>query len=472
MFESLFGKKRTTDDEIPNDREIRWQQKAGAAAFCVLVVGAAVWGICKTDSPTRKPRVDTTTTFSLTDTHADRDAFYERYDARISQLEQALRATRRDNEAMTQSLADMSRQTREHLDQIQKDFRDYADQREPVTAQDPQAMNRQQYLTGMSRHFPRRADGSLNTDASDAQVQDAYINAVGTVNSSEPESLPAGTDGLTIVSLATPETVADNAVATPRHNKPSQARHEVRTRTLTDTPLAPNRAAGTADYIPAGSFVRGVLLSGVYTPTGANALSQPRPVVIRLTRQAILPNKKRSNIASCHATASASGNLSSERVEIRLDRLTCIRPDGQPLDVRATGYVVGEDGKVGLRGRLISRSGQAIASALSVGILSGLGQAVSDSAQSVTTSITGTQTKEVKNAWLNGLGHGTATSMERIVDYYLKLAEQIFPVLEINAGREVDIVFSQGVMLRDKTSSARRVSYRDSHTPAGESVRP
>ena len=38
-------------------------------------------------------------------------------------------------------------------------------------------------------------------------------------------------------------------------------------------------------------------------------------------------------------------------------------------------------------------------------------------------------------------------AMDRITDYYLKLADRIFPVLEVDAGRPVDIVLSQGVLL-------------------------
>ena len=216
-----------------------------------------------------------------------------------------------------------------------------------------------------------------------------------------------------------------------------------------DTPLSMNRAAGTtvSDYLPAGSFVRGRLLTGVYAATGAGAASQPLPMVIRLENKAILPNEWRSQVTSCHVTASATGDLSSERVFIRLDRLSCVGKRGETLDVRVTGYAVGEDGKVGVRGKLVTRSGQAIASALSVGLLSGIGNAVSRSNEEITTSITGTQSKRYTNAWASGLGEGMADAMDRITDYYLKLADRIFPVLEVDAGRPVDIVLSQGVLL-------------------------
>ena len=209
-----------------------------------------------------------------------------------------------------------------------------------------------------------------------------------------------------------------------------------------DTPLQVNRAAGTTveDYLPAGSFVRGRLLTGVYASTGAGAASQPLPMVIRL---------EDSQVTACHVTASATGDLSSERAFVRLDRLSCVGKKGEALDVRVSGYAVGEDGKVGVRGKLVTRSGQAIASALSVGLLSGLGESITRSSEEVTTSITGTQSKRYKNAWMSGMGEGLSDSMDRITDYYLRLADRIFPVLEVDAGRPVDLVFSQGVLLAD-----------------------
>jgi conjugal transfer pilus assembly protein TraB len=38
-------------------------------------------------------------------------------------------------------------------------------------------------------------------------------------------------------------------------------------------------------------------------------------------------------------------------------------------------------------------------------------------------------------------------AMDRIADYYLRLADKIFPVLEIDAGRQVDIVVTQSASI-------------------------
>jgi conjugal transfer protein traB len=172
------------------------------------------------------------------------------------------------------------------------------------------------------------------------------------------------------------------------------------------------------------------------------------PVLMRIDRPAILPNQWKSKVQACHVTGAATGDLSSERVLIRLDRLSCVSQSGETLDIKASGYVVGGDGKTGLRGRLITKSGQALANAVSLSILSGAGKAISLSSQQISTStLTGTQTVDYSSAWKAGMGQGAADAMSRLVDYYLKLADKILPVLEVDAGTSADIVFSQGTAL-------------------------
>ena len=238
---------------------------------------------------------------------------------------------------------------------------------------------------------------------------------------------------LTITKVSHPE-------ATPKTDTTSQKQ---------DVPVAKNRVfkERAKNLIPSGTFARAVLLNGVEAPTGGQANGNPMPLLMELTDKAVLPNRFRSDIQRCFVTANATGDLSSERVLIRLDRLSCLDETGGAVDVKLTGYVAGEDGKTGLRARVVTRSGQAIANALLVGTLSGLGEAVSLAAQESSTNFAGTVTTTVKNPWKSGLGDGMKDALDRIADYYLRLADKIFPVLEIDAGRTVDIVVTQSASI-------------------------
>lgn len=200
-------------------------------------------------------------------------------------------------------------------------------------------------------------------------------------------------------------------------------------------------------YLPSGTFAKARLLNGATAPTRGQGSGNPVPVLLELTDPAIMPNLYKAGIQKCFVTAHATGELASERVLIRTDRLSCIDGNGGAVDKKVQGYVTGEDGKTGLSARLVNKSGQAIANALMTGTLSGLGKAVSLASESQTTSITGTVSTTVTNPWRAGFGEGASHAMDRITDYYLKLASDIFPVLEVDSGRQVEVVISQGISI-------------------------
>lgn len=220
-----------------------------------------------------------------------------------------------------------------------------------------------------------------------------------------------------------------------------------------DDPLSYNRAAGRSaeTYLPAGTFVRATLMNGLDAPTGGQAQQNPYPVLLRLEDNAQLPNAVRANLKGCFVTGSGHGELSSERALIRLDRLTCVDESGGAIDVAVRGYVSGEDGKTGMRGKLISKSGQVIANALFTGVLSGFGEAMRQgSITTQTAGATGTQTQTVNNALEYGVGTGVGKAMDRVSQYYIKLADKLFPIVEVDGGRVVDIVLTRGVSIERK----------------------
>lgn len=208
------------------------------------------------------------------------------------------------------------------------------------------------------------------------------------------------------------------------------------------------KVADAETYIPAGSFVHGVLLGGVDAPAATTSQNNPHPVLIRLKELAILPNKFRSNVKECLVVGAAYGDMSSERAYIRTETLSCVQNDGQVVEAKVKGYIVGEDGKTGMRGRLVEKQGQMIARAMLAGTLSGLGKGLSASYQTTVTSGIGiSNVPDPSKTLQTGLAQGLSTGMEKIADYYLKLADQTAPVIEIDAMRQVDLVFTSGVTL-------------------------
>lgn len=205
----------------------------------------------------------------------------------------------------------------------------------------------------------------------------------------------------------------------------------------------------TRRYIPSGAFTRAILLGGLDAPTGGMSQRNPQPVLLRLMDNAVLPSFFRSRIKECFVVGAGYGDISSERAYIRTESLSCITKDGTAIDVPVKGYVTGEDGKAGMRGRLVSKQGQILANALMAGVASGIGHAFQQSATTVSVSPLGaTSTVEPEKQLQAGVGMGVGRALDRLAQYYISLAEKVFPVIEVDAGRSVDVVLTQGVALQ------------------------
>ena len=208
-------------------------------------------------------------------------------------------------------------------------------------------------------------------------------------------------------------------------------------------------------YIPSGAFTRALLLGGLDAPTGGQAQRNPQPVLLRLMDNAVLPNQFRSKVKECFVVGAGYGDVSSERAYIRTESLSCVTRDGTAIDVPVKGYVAGEDGKAGMRGRLVSKQGQILANALLAGVASGIGQAFTQSATTMSVSPLGTTSSVDPGKQLQaGLGTGVGKALDRLAQYYITLAEKVFPVIEIDAGRTVDVVLTQGIALQGSLDAA------------------
>ena len=196
--------------------------------------------------------------------------------------------------------------------------------------------------------------------------------------------------------------------------------------------------------------MRATLLNGLDAPTGGQAQQNPHPIMLQVVDNAQLPNSVKANLKGCVVTGNGHGDLSAERAYIRLDRLSCVDEEGGAIDVSVKGYVSGEDGKTGLRGRLITKTGQVLANAIFIGAIGGFGDAIRQQATTQSNNAFGVQNQSVNNPWQYGLGGGIGKSMDRVAQYYIKLADKLFPVVEVDGGRVVDIVLTRGVSIERK----------------------
>lgn len=209
--------------------------------------------------------------------------------------------------------------------------------------------------------------------------------------------------------------------------------------------------------IPAGAFAKTVLLSGLDASSAMSASSDPRPMLLRIIDHGTLPRRFQSDLKDCHCTAGAYGDLSSERVYARLEKLICVeRATGEIIETQVAGYVAGSDGKAGIRGVVASKDGQFLARSLMGGIFSGLSNVANPQNRraQVNPFVGGVPGAGAQMAgpsigenFMSGMSSGATTALDRLSQYYIDRAEQLQPVIQIAAGQVVDIVFTMGTFI-------------------------
>ena len=170
-----------------------------------------------------------------------------------------------------------------------------------------------------------------------------------------------------------------------------------------------------------------------------------------------LLNQYKLDIKDCRIIGAAWGDLSSERTMIRTESMSCVLADGQSIEMQIKGQAIGEDGKAGLRSRLVSKQGAMLANALFGGALAGIGKAFQQAAMTTTTSGLGTtQVVDPTQVARSALGGGVGTAGNLLAEYYLKAADKLFPVLETDGGRVIELLITKGVPYPGKTTPSTR----------------
>lgn len=199
------------------------------------------------------------------------------------------------------------------------------------------------------------------------------------------------------------------------------------------------------NFIPATSFVRVFMMNGVDAPTGGEAEHDPLHVFLQVLDVANLPNSRKLDIIGCRILTSAFGNVSAERTYMRGETLDCILKNGRTIEMAIKGHVMGEDGHEGVRGRLVSKAGSALAMSVLAGISSGIGQAFNQSANTLSnTALGSTSIINPSQVGRAAIGSGVAGGADALKQYYIRTAEKLFPVIETDGGRVVEFAVTKG----------------------------
>ena len=200
------------------------------------------------------------------------------------------------------------------------------------------------------------------------------------------------------------------------------------------------------NYVWAGTFVEGVLLTGIIGDAGINGSKNMGTAMIRLTSNGIMPNEQRSHLEGCFVLVSSYGDLSGSSVVLHLETISCA---GKSINFeqKAYGSVFDLDAMQDLRGTSILKTKPLLSYTAAAGALAGIGdglknygvaQTVNPSAGTVTMYGSGQAIAQ------SAAGGALSNPANRISDYVMRIADIYHPLVVARAGRRVSVLFTKG----------------------------
>ncbi len=211
------------------------------------------------------------------------------------------------------------------------------------------------------------------------------------------------------------------------------------------------------NYLPPNSIAKAKVIVGVDASAGVQSQSDPLPVVLRITGPArsVYRDGKllTTRIEGCLINGAARGDLSSEKVYVKLQRMTCPQSNGRYAVSDVKGFI-SFAGKTGVRGRVVSREGGLVGQAFLAGVAGGIGRGFAANANSslLGSNITVNGKRQmlgVGELATGGIGNGVAEAGDMVSKYLIERAEQYQPVIEMPTGIDVEIVFLEGVFIQN-----------------------
>jgi conjugal transfer pilus assembly protein TraB len=208
-------------------------------------------------------------------------------------------------------------------------------------------------------------------------------------------------------------------------------------------------------YLPPG-FMKARLLTGIDAGEPRRD-QQPEPMIARVQAPAVLPNDVKANLAGCFVIGNATG--ASPRAGGDPARLALLRRLRRTLGGRSADQGLlrryrRQEGPV-RQGRHACRRGAR--ACLHRRHHHRHRRSVENTAGDVSTSALGSvRSFDAGDAAKAGVAGGLARSSEKLTDFYLDLARQAGPIVEVGAAKDVVVVIQEGVTLEIKPTAGAK----------------
>jgi type IV secretory pathway VirB10-like protein len=210
-----------------------------------------------------------------------------------------------------------------------------------------------------------------------------------------------------------------------------------------------SEAANDLTVLPAGSWVRAKLLTGVQ----ANA-RYAYNVLMQLDYAYTGPNGSKIPLQGCLVIGGAVADLSIERIIISPHTISCVRDNGEAFQRKVEGFVAGKDSSNGLTGVYDSKQGKVFLQAVLAGVVKGASEAyeIANTDSQVVTGAFGSQSvaKNFKGKFQElAVAKGVGGAAEMVTNWYLEQAKALLPTIHAGSGQDVWIVVTDRVDVPD-----------------------
>jgi len=215
---------------------------------------------------------------------------------------------------------------------------------------------------------------------------------------------------------------------------------------------ATNKSNKLSPVIASDGFVKGTLLNGVVASGGAGASGLSGAgttfALVNVTGTYHAANGFSSDLKNCFVQTQAFPDFASSRVLLKPTKLSCNMPDGQTKNWSVAGWVVGQDGIEGVKGKVNENLGNQVAASALLGALSGAASTVNQGQYTTTYSPNSggasILTGNPYTSALAGVAQGGAQAGSTALQQYFALYA---PSIQVGANTHLTVVITNTIPL-------------------------
>ncbi len=195
---------------------------------------------------------------------------------------------------------------------------------------------------------------------------------------------------------------------------------------------------------------RAIMLNGVDASILGMGRQEDAPVMFSIMSKMSIANGEYTNTKDCLVLGSAVGQMTVQKAQIRLDKISCIFTNKEGDKFIAEGQVQGwasdENGQLGVQGVLITQEGKVLRASLPLEAVQTALDYVTRSATNVVLPTTGTPTgyQNLNASFGTGGSNAASQTLGRLIQIYEKYLQNLNPVINVRGGREVTLMFKGG----------------------------